>query len=106
MKTLRLIVGISRGIIREQSTRRTVMFYSVLAALVVLFAGATFLDDWLRARPLLFLLYWAACAWITVLAVLLAIFDLLVVRARLRGERRRLEAEYLKRVPPDDPRSR
>jgi protein-S-isoprenylcysteine O-methyltransferase Ste14 len=106
MKTLRLIIGISRGLIREQRARRTVMFYSVLAALVLLFIGATFLDEWLRERPLLFLLYWVACAWITLLAVLLACFDMLVVRARARGERRRLEAEYFHRDHPDDPRSR
>ncbi len=82
------------------------MFYSVLGALVLLFGGATFLDGWLRARPLLFLLYWAACAWITLLAVLLAVFDMLVVRARARSERRRLEAEYLAQVQKDDPQSR
>lgn len=102
---VRLIIQISRGIIRDQRTRRHVMFYSVLAALVVLFAGATFLDDWLRARPLLFLLYWGACAWLTMLAVLMALFDLLVVRARARSERRRLESEYLQRTHHDDPRS-
>jgi hypothetical protein len=106
MKTVRLIIQISRGLIRDQRARRTVMFYSVLGALVLLFAGATFLDGWLRARPLLFLLYWAACAWITLLAVLLACFDMLAVRARMRGEQRRLEAEYLAGTEDDDPRSR
>jgi hypothetical protein len=106
MKTVQLIVQISRGLIREQRARRTVMFYSVLTALVLLFCGAIFLDGWLRARPLLFVLYWAACAWITLLAVLLACFDLLVVRARLRSERRRLEAECLAENEEHDPRSR
>jgi predicted tellurium resistance membrane protein TerC len=106
MKTVQLIVGISRGIIREQRTRRTVMFYSVLVALLWLFAGATFLDEWLRARPWLFLLYWAACAWITVLAVLLACFDILMVRARVRREQRRLAAEHLAEIKNHDPRSR
>lgn len=106
MKTVQLIVQISRGLIREQRARRMVMFYSVLAALLLLFAGATFLYDWLRARPLLFLIYWAACTWITILAVLLACFDMLVVRARARSERRRLEAEYMKEAGKHDPRSR
>lgn len=85
------------------------MFYSVLAALLMLFAGATLLSEWLRAHPLTFLFYWAACAWITLLAVLMAIFDMLVVRARMRREQRRLAAEYLAEVrgqPPDDPKPR
>lgn len=82
------------------------MFYSLLAALVLLFAGATFLDTWLRARPLLFLLYWGACAWITLLAVLLAVFDMLVVRARARRERRMLESEYLQEIDDDDSQPR
>lgn len=108
MKILRLIIQISKGLIRNQRTRRTVMFYSVLAALLLLFVGSTLLDGWLRTHPLLFLLYWAACAWITLLSVLLAIFDMLVVRAQIRVERRRLEAEYLASThdsSPDDPKS-
>lgn len=107
MNTLRLIVQIARGLIRDQHARRTVMFYSVLAALAWLFAGATVLAGWLRAHPLLFVLYWAACAWITLLSVLIAIFDLLVVRARMRREQRRLEAEYLAKThAEDDPNPR
>jgi len=100
---LQLILQISKGLIRDQRARRTVMFYSVLAALVVLFAGATFLDTWLRARPLVFLFFWGACAWVTFLAVLLAFFDMLLLRARARRERRRLEAEYLARTQQHDP---
>lgn len=99
---VKFIIQISKGIIRDQEERRTVMFYSVLAALVLLFIGATFLDHWLRDRPLLFLLYWAGCAWITLLSVLLALFDLILVRARARRERRRLEQEYLAAHPPED----
>ncbi len=106
MKIAPLIIQISKGLIREQHARRQIMFYSVLAALVLLFAGATFLDGWLRERPWLFLVYWGACAWVTLLAVLLAFFDMLVVRARARGERRRLAAEFLAQVERDDPESR
>lgn len=103
MKMIRLIIQIARGLVRDQRGRRTVMFYSVLAALVLLFVGSTFLDGWLRAHLLLFILFWAACAWITVLAVLMAIFDILMVRASTRAEERRLAAEYLKAHPHDDP---
>ena len=76
------------------------MFYTVLIALVLLFAGATFLDRWLREHLLLFAAFWLFCAWLTLLAVLLAIFDMLVLRAAAKHERRRLEREYLRRTLP------
>jgi hypothetical protein len=79
------------------------MFYSILTALVLLFAGVTLLEKTLRAHPVAFLLYWAACAWITMLAVLLAVFDLLVVRAAARRERRRLHGELPTTDDPDEP---
>ena len=71
------------------------MFYATLVALVVLFFGATILDPWLREHPLVFVVYWAACAWITILCVLLALFDLLLVRAQVRREIRRIAREKL-----------
>ncbi|MDB6154312.1 MAG: hypothetical protein JWL90_2765 [Chthoniobacteraceae bacterium] len=76
------------------------MFYGMLVALVMLFAGSTFLDGWLREHALLFLGYWAACAWITFSAMLLAFFDLLLVRAAARRERRRLERDALGQAAP------
>ena len=78
------------------------MFYGTLAALIVLFTGATVLDQWLRERPFAFLVYWAACAWITLLCVLLAIFDLLLVRAQARRELRRIAQENLRESANDD----
>ena len=103
---LRFIIHFTRGLIREQRARRTVMFFAMLGALVWLFLGATFLDASLRERPYLFFLYWLACAWVTLLVVLLALFDLLMVRAAARRERRRLAEEMLKTQnnPDEDPR--
>jgi hypothetical protein len=71
------------------------MFYTVLTAMIMLFTGAALIDRWLRERPLFFLLFWFACAWLTLLAVLLAFFDMLVLRAAARRERRLLEERYL-----------
>jgi hypothetical protein len=99
---LRFIIHFTRGLIREQRARRTVMFFAMLGTLVWLFLGATFLDAPLRERPFLFILYWLACAWVTLLVVLLALFDLLQVRAAARRERRRLAAEMLKTQNPRD----
>lgn len=92
---LKLVLQITRGLLRDQAARRSVMFYTVLAALVMLFLGVSLLWGWLRSHLLLFLLYWGVCAWITLTATLLAIFDMLLVRAAARRARRRLEAEYL-----------
>jgi MFS family permease len=106
-----LITQISRGLIREQRTRRLLMFYGLIAALVMLFIGSV-IFSWLREHPLLFLFYWGACAWITLLAMLLAIFDLLMVRAAAKSARRQLEHEYLEdlrrknRHDPDPPGTR
>ena len=78
------------------------MFYGVLVALIVLFVGYAVLDRWLQDHPLAFVVYWAACAWITLLCVLLAIFDLLLVRAQGRREIRRIAQEKLRSERDDD----
>ena len=94
---LRLIVPITKGIIREQTTRRSAIFFVMLSALVMLFLGATFLDGWLREHPALFILYWLACAWATMTGLLLALYDMLMVRVAARREQRRLAAEHFKK---------
>jgi len=74
------------------------MFYSVLFAIILAFAGATFLWPLLRDHPFLFLCYWAACVWITFVAFLLALYDMAKVREEGRLERQRLRAEYLESI--------
>ena len=99
MNDPKFVIQVSKGLIRDQRTRRTLMFYTVLGALVMIFAGATFLQSLLDAKehPVLVLVYWAACAWITLLAVLLALYDMVKVRGEVRRERRRLERELVAR---------
>ena len=71
------------------------MFYSVVFAIVLAFSGVTGLWPVLRNHPFIFLAYWAACAWLTLLALLLALYDMAKVREEARRERERLRAEYL-----------
>ena len=94
----------ARGLLHDRQTRRQVMFWVVIAALVMLFAGATFLAPVLnpRIRPGWFILYWVACAWVTVTAVLLALLDLLQVRVQSREEKRRLAREMAEREEAGD----
>ena len=99
---LRLIIPITKGLIREQSARRSMIFFVMLTALVMLFLGATFLDGWLREHPVFFILYWLACAWATLTALLLALYDLLTIRVAAQRERRRLAAEHFKRKDSTD----
>jgi len=89
----------ARGLVRDHTTRRKTMFWIVLGAVLMLFCGATFLAPWLdpKVRPGWFMFYWLACAWITVTAVLLALLDLLLVRAQGREEKRRLAREVVER---------
>jgi hypothetical protein len=90
------VVALTRTIVRSQSLRRQAMFYVVLAAVGMLFLGCTLFADFLQHdHPLTFLFYWAACGWLTILSVLMAIFDLLLLRAAARAARKKLESTFL-----------
>ncbi len=75
------------------------MLALLVAALLLLFCGSTFLAPILNIRehPGWFLFFWLACGWLTLSAMLLAIFDLLRVRLEERSEkqqlRKRMETE-------------
>ncbi|HEY2342256.1 MAG TPA: hypothetical protein VGH90_04460 [Chthoniobacteraceae bacterium] len=90
-----LLVQICKGLIRNQSARRLIMFYDVIVALVMVFGGACIHKQWVAEHLLFSVVYWAACMLLTFLAILLALFDMLLVRSAARRERRRLEAQYL-----------
>ncbi len=96
------VIQVSKGLIRHARARRLVMFYSVLAALVMLFAGAVTHWPEPREHPLLFLGYWAVCGWITFLAVLLALYDLVKVRAEAQRLRRDLTQDHFEKKGNDE----
>jgi hypothetical protein len=82
----------TRGLIRDQTTRRWAMFVTLLVGMLMLFLGGTFLQPLLSPREHTgwFVLFWLVCAWFTLTALLLALFDLLVVRAQSRAAKREL----------------
>ncbi len=84
----------ARGLIRDQKVRRNTMFVLLLAALLLLFSGSTFLQTLLspREHPVAFILFWFVCIWLTFTAFLLAIFDILLVRAQRRNVEKMLRA--------------
>ena len=83
----------SRGLIRDQGARRKMMLVSLVIAAALAIVGSTLLQEALNPRehPIWFILFWLACAWMTVLAVLLALFDMLLVRAQARTAQRELK---------------
>lgn len=72
--------------------RRKTMFVLLVVAMVLLFAGSTILQRVLNPQehPVWFLLFWGTCGWLTLTAMLLAIFDLLIVRLQARRAQRNL----------------
>ncbi len=107
MNDPKFIIQISKGLIRDQRARRMVMFYSILIALVMIFVGSvTFSKAWALEHPILFMGFWGACAWITLLAVLLALYDMLKVRGEAQRERRRLERELATKLDEENPGDR
>ena len=77
--------------------RRNAMCYGIVAAGLMMVVGLTLLDGWLRANLTRFAVYWLVCAWLTLLALLLAVFDLLTVRAQGRRAQRELRGQFTPR---------
>src|SRR5437016_3159587 len=83
----------ARGVIRQRATRRWTMFITLLIAMLLVFAGTTFLKPILapQEHPGWFIVFWLACGWFTMTAIFLAFFDLLLIRAESRSARRHLQ---------------
>jgi hypothetical protein len=102
LRAVSFVIHATRGLIRNHKTRRKAMFVLLIIAMLLLFAGATFLQSPLNPHehPFGFILFWLACAWLTLTAMLLAIFDMLVVRLEARRAERTLR-EALKKESPE-----
>jgi protein-S-isoprenylcysteine O-methyltransferase Ste14 len=105
LQLIPFIVQAARGAIRDQKTRRKTMFGSLLVALALLIAGSTVLQPVLNPRehPGWFIVFWLVCAWITILAMLLALFDLLMLRVQRRAAHRILQAQLARTQTPGSP---
>jgi hypothetical protein len=82
LQTTSFVVHATRGLIRDQGTRRKAMLVVLLAALLFIVVGSTLLQSVLdpREHPGRFLVYWIVCAWLTMTGILLAVFDLLMLK--------------------------
>jgi hypothetical protein len=107
LRAVSFVVHATRGVIRNQTMRRKTMFAVLVIALVFLFSGSTFLASMLNPQehPMRFVLFWFICAWLTLTTILLAIFDLLMVRLEARKAQRGLQEKFSQTKTPDSPRS-
>jgi uncharacterized membrane protein len=92
LETTSFVVHATRGVIRDQNTRRKAMLFLLALALLLLISGFTFLQPALNPRehPWLVIFFWIVCIWLTFTALLLALFDLLVLRLQARQTERAL----------------
>ena len=96
----------TRGLLRDPKMRRIMMGISIVFAAILLVIGLLGLRSWLNPyeHPWRFVVFWLACAWQTMLAVLLALFDLLLARAREREARKALREQLgqSRFAPPEE----
>ncbi len=92
LHTTSFVVHATRGVIRDQRVRRKTMLVLLVGAVALLLCGLTFLQPALspHEHPWRVLIFWIVCIWLTLTALLLAIFDLLMVRMEARRAERAL----------------
>jgi len=92
LETTSFVVHATRGVIRDQNIRRKAMLLLLALALLLLISGFTVLQPALNPRehPWRVILFWIVCIWLTFTALLLALFDLLVLRLQARRAERAL----------------
>lgn len=90
LETVSFVVHATRGVIRDQRTRRKAMVVLLALAVLMLLAGFTVFQSALNPRdhPWLVILFWIVCVWLTFTALLLALFDLLIIRLEARRTQR------------------
>jgi hypothetical protein len=104
LKVAPFAIHATRGLLRDQKSRRRTMAVSIAVALFLLVTGLTVFRSWLdpHEHPWRFIFFWLACAWETVLAILLALFDVLLMRAQERAARKALREQMQSDAPEDE----
>src|SRR5947207_15118100 len=92
LRTTSFVIHATRGMLRDRNTRRKAMLSLLVLALLLLIAGFTFLQPALNPQehPWRVIFFWIACIWFTFTALLLALFDLLVLRLQARRAEREM----------------
>ena len=94
LRMFRVILLFTKGLLRDTRLRRNVMLWVMMAAMAMVFIGSWLMSgDWARRHVWFLFTYWAVCAWLTITGLLLAVFDILIIRATARAMRRRIEED-------------
>src|SRR2546423_2607875 len=88
-------VHATRGVLRDPKARRKTMALLLAGALVLIVLGLLGAKTWLEPHehPVRFILFWLACGWIALTALLLGLLDLLLLRTAARRARKALSDE-------------
>jgi hypothetical protein len=91
----RFVIQVTQGLVRDERTRRTAMAILIVVAAAMVAVGLSGLRSWLEPKEHTgrFIFFWLACAWVTLTASLLAVLDLLLVRAKARQARKALRED-------------
>ena len=82
-------------VLKSGSTvRHDVSPFKISISMLMLFLGSWLIPDaWARKHVWLYFFYWAVCTWLTIAGLLLAVFDILIIRAAARAMQRRIEQD-------------
>lgn len=98
-QVIRAILLYAKGILRDQKMRRNVMMYVICAAGMMAVLGYFLLAyhrGWAREHLFLLTVYWLGFFWLLITGLLLAIFDILLLRTTARRMKRHLEEDMLR----------
>ena len=77
-------LGLAKMILHDREERRKLLGSMLMVALGQMAVGLWVVNDWLMESPIRFLLWWGACAVVTFVVLLFALYDILAV---IREER-------------------
>jgi uncharacterized membrane protein YfcA len=69
--------------LRRRRIRRKIMFYSSAGTIIAAALGFTLFDGFLGKHPLIFAIYWFYCVGLVAFMLLIAAYDIAVVRREL-----------------------
>lgn len=77
----------AKAILGNRRLRRLWLARSLMVVLVQLGLGLWAIEPWLAQRPVMFLLWWLACAVVAVWVIVFALYDALMVIREERADR-------------------
>ena len=80
----------ARALLQFRETRRKIIFYTIVALLVVFALGNWPLASWLAETPGRFFFYWAGCAFLSIFLFLLGLYDFLRIIKNYKDARGQL----------------